>query len=136
MKRTALIGEYKQSDGWHSAGIVFSNAKEAADWRRRVDEAGGHEHARRTRRVKTSSGAYWAALEGRGNPRRNPSRYLTKAQKKQNASKRAKEKRVALALKKFLHAQNPAVKYDGAAIVKLKGGAVRITPIKAKRGRR
>ena len=63
-------------------------------------------------------------------------RKLTKAQKKVNASKRAKQKRIATALKKFLHAQNPAVKYDGAAIVKLKGGAVRITPIKAKRGTR
>jgi hypothetical protein len=70
---------------------------------------------------------------GRGKPTSAAQR---RAQKKQNASKRAKQKRVATALKKFLHAQNPAVKYDGAAIVKLKGGAVRITPIKAKRGRR
>jgi hypothetical protein len=62
---------------------------------------------------------------------KNPSRRLTKAQKRQNASKRAKEKRVALALKKFLHAQNPAVKTAGASIVRLKGGTIKITPIKA-----
>ena len=66
----------------------------------------------------------------------NPSRPLTKAQKKANASKRSKEKRVAEALKKFLHAQNPAVKTAGASVVRLKGGVIKITPIKAKaRGR-
>ncbi len=60
--KTALIGEYKQQDGWHVAR-TFVTAQDAADWRNAVDEAGGHEHARRTRRVKTTSRIYEFALE-------------------------------------------------------------------------
>lgn len=61
-KKTALIGQYKLLDGWHTRR-VFDNAKEAASWRNAVDQAGGHEHARRTVRVKKTSETYLHALE-------------------------------------------------------------------------
>ncbi len=57
----------------------------------------------------------------------------TKAQKRVNASKRSKLKRVAKALKKYLQQQNPGMKLAGAAIQKLKGVVLKITPIKANR---
>lgn len=104
--------------GWRLRDVYATKTEAAASAKRQ--RASGYRGDVRVRRVVI----------------RNPSCRLTKAQKKANASKRAKERRVAAALKKFLHAQNPAVRYDGAAIVKLKGGAVRITPIKAKRGTR
>jgi hypothetical protein len=74
------------------------------------------------------------ALRGeRGNPsRRNPS----KAQRAVAAQKRAVERRVAVALAKFLKQANPAMKTSGATIQRLKGGAMTIRPIKATRGRR
>lgn len=62
MAKTRLIGEYKQGDGWHLAR-VFDTPAAAIEWRGRVDGAGGHEHARRTRRVKTTSDVYFRALE-------------------------------------------------------------------------
>jgi hypothetical protein len=58
---TVLIGQYKNQSGWHPAR-VFDSAREAADWRSRVFEAGGHEHARRTLRVRRYSNAHEAAL--------------------------------------------------------------------------
>lgn len=62
----------------------------------------------------------------------NPGRKApTKAQKRANASKRSKLKRVAKALKTYLAQQNPGMKLAGAAIQKLKGGVIKITPIKA-----
>jgi hypothetical protein len=51
---------------------VFDSVAEAVDWRRRVYEAGGHEHARRTRRVKKSSEVYSRALEADLHSGQNP----------------------------------------------------------------
>lgn len=66
-------------------------------------------------------------------PRNNP----TKAQRKAKARKAAVERRVAAALAKFLKQANPAMKTAGATMQRLKGGTIKITPIKAaKRGRR
>lgn len=58
----AIIGQYRQSDGWHAYG-VFQSAQEGRQWREAIDESGGHHHARRTLRVSTNSAAYLAALE-------------------------------------------------------------------------
>ena len=67
-----------------------------------------------------------------GNPaRRRP----TKAQKRVNASKRSKQRRIARALRSFLKAQNPASKYAGARIRRNKG-SITIIPIKLKRAAR
>ena len=65
--------------------------------------------------------------------RKNPS----KAQKRVKAQKASVQRRVAVALAKFLHQANPAMKTAGAKVTKLKGGGFTIRPIKAvKRGRR
>lgn len=59
---------------------------------------------------------------------------LTKAQRKKNASKRSKQRRVSEALKKFLRAvnKNPASMkhYSGAKITRHKGGRISIMPLK------
>lgn len=66
--------------------------------------------------------------------RRNPCRKNpTKAQKRLNASMRSKRKRMATALRKYLQQQNPGTKLAGAKVQKLKGGVLKITPIKAQR---
>ena len=64
--------------------------------------------------------------------RKNP----TKAQKLAKARKASVERRAAAALRKYLKIQNPAMKAIGAAVQKLKRGVLKITPIKAKRGRK
>jgi len=65
--------------------------------------------------------------------RKNP----TKAQKREKSRKASVQRRVAVALAKFLKQANPAMKTAGAKVQKLKGGVIKITPIKAtKRGKR
>ena len=59
--------------------------------------------------------------------RKNP----TKAQKREKARKAGVQRRVAAALAKYLKQVNPAVKLAGAKVQKLKGGVLKITPIKA-----
>jgi len=73
------------------------------------------------------------ALRGeRGNSsRKNP----TKAQKREKSRKASVQRRVAVALAKFLKQANPAMKTAGASIQRLKGGVLKITPIKANRSR-
>jgi hypothetical protein len=71
----------------------------------------------------------------RPNPRkrRNPS----KAQQSTARKKAATERRVASALAKYLRQQNPGMKTAGAKVQKLKGGVLKITPIRmSKRGAR
>lgn len=55
----------------------------------------------------------------------------SKLQRKVKAHKVAVERRVASALAKFLKQANPAMKTAGASIQRLKGGVLKITPIKA-----
>ena len=59
---------------------------------------------------------------------------MTKLQKKVNASKRSKKKRIAVALQKFLKTQNPAAKYAGAKIQRNKG-SITIIPVKLPQAR-
>lgn len=66
----------------------------------------------------------------------NPSRRLTKVQRLAAAASRAKKTRLAKAVRGLLKVANPAVKTSGASIVRLKGGAIKITPIKAHANRR
>lgn len=70
-------------------------------------------------------------LDRYGNKRRNPRRNPTKAQKREAAKKTAVKRRVAVALAKYLKQQNPGAKLAGAKVEKLKGGVLKITPIKA-----
>ena len=51
------------------------------------------------------------------------------------AHKASVERRVSTSLKKFLKQANPAMKTAGASIQRLKGGVIKITPIKANRAR-
>ena len=65
--------------------------------------------------------------------RKNP----TKAQKREKAKKASVQRRVAVALAKFLKQANPAMKTAGATVTRLEGGGFTIRPIKAvKIGRR
>jgi len=68
----------------------------------------------------------------------NPSRRrnLSKLQQKVRAAKKATDRRVATALAKYLRAQNPGAKLAGAKVQKLKGGVLKITPVKMNRRRR
>ena len=61
---------------------------------------------------------------------------VTKVQKREKVRKASVQRRVASALAKFLHQANPAMKTAGASIQRLKGGVLKITPIKANAGRR
>ena len=70
------------------------------------------------------------AAEFLGRKKSNPR--LTKAQKRANASKKSKQRRIAKALKTFLKAQNPAAKYAGAKIQRNKG-SITIIPVKLPR---
>lgn len=63
--------------------------------------------------------------------RKNP----TKAQKREKARKAGVQRRVATALAKYLKQVNPAAKLAGAKVEKLKGGVLKITPIKANRAK-
>jgi hypothetical protein len=55
----------------------------------------------------------------------------TKAQKREASKKAAAKRRVAVALAKYLKQANPGTKLAGAKVEKLKGGVLKITPIKA-----
>ncbi len=57
---------------------------------------------------------------------------MTRLQRRMNASKRSKQKRIAKALQKFLKAQNPAARFSGAKIRRNKG-SITIIPIKLRR---
>jgi len=67
--------------------------------------------------------------------KRNPGGRMTKLQRKVKAQKASVERRVASALAKFLKQANPAMKTAGAKLQRLKGGVIKITPIKANAGR-
>jgi len=56
---------------------------------------------------------------------------LTKAERAVKAQKASAKRRVAVALANYLKKQNPGVKLAGATVEKLKGGALKIKPIKA-----
>ena len=57
----------------------------------------------------------------------------TKLQRLLASTKRAKAKRMSVALAKFLKQANPAAKYSGATVRRNKGGSITIVPIKVRR---
>jgi hypothetical protein len=67
---------------------------------------------------------------------KNPARKLTKAQQRARASRAAKQRAIVKAVKGLLKKTNPSAKITGARVVKLRDGVLKITPIKANRGRR
>lgn len=69
-----------------------------------------------------------ARLATRSNP--------VKTRKRAKAHKASVERRVASALAKFLKQANPAMKTAGARVQRLKGGVIKITPIKANAARK
>jgi hypothetical protein len=87
------------------------------------------------RRVRDAPGGRLHYTLWGHSPKANPKRRMTKAQKRVNASKRSKQRRIAKALRTFLKAQNPASKYAGAKIRRNKG-SITIIPIKLRRGTR
>ena len=62
---------------------------------------------------------------------RNPSKKLSKLERAVKAKKAAVQRRVASALAKYLKQVNPSGKFVAAKVQKLKGGVLKITPIKA-----
>jgi hypothetical protein len=60
---------------------------------------------------------------------------LTKLERKVRAAKKAADRRVATALAKYLRQANPGKKIVAARVQKLKGGAVKITPVVGRRTR-
>ena len=68
-------------------------------------------------------------------PRHRKRSNPTKAQKREKAKKASAKRRVATALAGFLKKVNPGTKLAGAKVEKLKGGVLKITPIKANRAR-
>ncbi len=63
--------------------------------------------------------------------RKNP----TKAQKKERTRKASAKRRVATALAGWLKKMNPGSKIVGAELTRLKGGVIKVKPIKANAGR-
>jgi len=57
-----------------------------------------------------------------------------RTKKKEATRKASAKRRVAVALASYLKKVNPAVKLAGARVEKLKGGVLKIPPIKANRG--
>jgi hypothetical protein len=92
-------------------------------WTCGVRDADGryHEHTSRESATKCP------LRGGKRNPR---GRRLTKLQRQVKAAKAAAKRRVAVALAKYLKQQNPGMKIAGAKVTRLKGGAVKIVPIK------
>ncbi len=72
---------------------------------------------------------------GRKNPARRGST-MTKKQRSARASRAAKQRGIVKAVKGLLKKTNPSAKITGARVVKLRDGVLKITPIKANRGRR
>jgi len=107
------------------------HARHVRATRRRVARSLGYKSGKVTDWAKeayqTRSTQKRRAVRGGPGPKRNP----TKAEKKAAAQKAAVERRVAAALAKFLKQANPAMKTAGAKLQRLKGGVIKITPIKA-----
>jgi hypothetical protein len=71
---------------------------------------------------------------GKKNPARG--RKMTKSQKRAKASRAAKQRGIVQAVKGLLKKTNPSAKITGARVVKLRDGVLKITPIRANKGRR
>lgn len=68
---------------------------------------------------------------GRGAKKGKKKNPGTKAERAVKAQKKSAKRRVAVALAKYLKQENPGKKIVGAKVQKLKGGVIKITPIKA-----
>lgn len=100
---------------------AFATRTEAASWLR----------SHRLGKDRYGVSAKFKVAKGSSNPCcKNP----TKAQKREKTRKASVQRRVAVALAKFLKQANPAMKTSGAQVQRLKGGVLKITPIKANAG--
>lgn len=109
--------------------IKSSGPRGAKTYEVRVD--GQLYHYTDTLAAARRSAAEARALQRQRGKRKNP----TKAQKREKSRKASVQRRVAVALAKYLKQQNPGQKLAGAKVEKLKGGVLKITPIKANRAR-
>ena len=110
---------YSVKNGWHPPVGQFTRKSDATQL------------AKQMRDANKQAGIRGAVKVVRSNPgRKNP----TKAQKREKTRKVSAKRRVAVALAKFLKHANPAMKTAGASIQRLKGGVIKITPIKANAG--
>jgi dGTP triphosphohydrolase len=125
----------KRAQAMARAGKPYSRTESNAQARKIVSRLFG-----RNAHVDSGTRAHiatllWNDYQSYG-PKTNPKgRKMTKAQKRVNASKKSKQKRMAAALRKFLKAQNPAANYAGAKIQRNKG-SITIIPIKLRRASR
>jgi hypothetical protein len=69
----------------------------------------------------------WYGLDNPSRKRKNP----TKTQKRAKARTAAKKRGIASAVRSLLQKTNPSAAISGARVVKLKGGALKITPVKS-----
>ena len=99
---------------WHEPVGIFDRKQDAEVLARQMREA--NRQAGLTGSVKVI----------KTQPRPNPS----KVERAVASQKAAVRRRVAVALAKYLKQQNPGVKLAGAQIEHLKGGVLKITPIK------
>lgn len=109
-----------------------TDARRAEDWRLRERSASKARRDklavfRRSVKAHPNEPTKWIMNNAR---KKNP----TKAQKREKARKASVARRVALSLAKYLKQVNPGMKTSGASIQKLKGGVLKITPIKANAG--
>jgi hypothetical protein len=110
-------------NGWHPPVGQFARKGDAQEMARQMRDANRQAGIRgAVKVVKTGTG--------------NPSRRMTKTQRRANASRRSKQRRVAASLKKFLSTVAPAKRFSGAALRKNPGGSITITPLKAVKGHR
>ena len=117
-------GRYPDWRGWLRKDQV-SRLRKGSKIKRKASVA--QSKSRDAERKKYGVGRY------SDNPRRkNP----TKAERAVKAQKASAKRRVAVALAKFLHQANPAMKTAGASIQRLAGGVLKITPIKARKAKR
>ena len=112
--------------------VFQSGSSTAAEVKRSLVNHDGYDPRIKVTKQKARSTMASRSRASHSYGRKNP----TKAQKLAKARKASVERRAAAALRKYLKIQNPAMKAIGAAVQKLKRGVLKITPIKAKRGRK
>jgi hypothetical protein len=74
-------------------------------------------------------GVYYSVSADRPG-RSNPVKKITKASIRERIRKSSAKRRIATALAKYLKQQNPGQKVSAVRVQKLKGGVIKITPVK------
>jgi hypothetical protein len=117
-----------------------ANPSEATRARKRVARRLGYKYTPKVtdwakEAYQTRSTQRRREARGGAGPKNPGGRKLTKLERKVRAAKKAADRRVATALAKYLRQANPGKKIVAAQVQKLKGGAVKITPVVGRRTR-